>query len=86
MDVLVFDGLFFIYDFIFYEKVLPLGKGEIRGEGKHSELRRPFPLPTPLPSGHAVVLRCGDVNSPTGCGILMCWLWMAVPIPECGMS
>ena len=25
----------------------------LRGEGKHSKLRRPFPFPTPLPSGHA---------------------------------
>ena len=33
--------------------------GENRGEGKHSKLRRPFPFPTPLPSGHAVVRRCG---------------------------
>ena len=58
---LAFDGLFFVYNFIFCEKGSAFWKAEIRGEGKHSELRRPFPLPTPLPSGHAVVLRCGDV-------------------------
>ena len=34
--------------------------GNLRG-GKHSELRSPlFPLALPL-SGHAIVVRCGDV-------------------------
>ena len=34
----------------------PVGKCE---EGRHSELRSPFPLLALLPSGHAAVLRCG---------------------------
>ena len=34
----------------------PVGKCE---EGRHSELRSPFPLLALLPSGHAAVIRCG---------------------------
>lgn len=63
---MAFDGLFFVYNFIFCEKGSAFWKAEIRGEGKHSELRRPFPLPTPLPSGHAVVRRCGGCKCTDG--------------------
>ena len=45
--------------FLFYYNFVSADSCGICEEGRHSELRSPFPLPTPHPSGHAAVLRLG---------------------------